>query len=93
LCRRIKKLVIKYHDCSSKINIPTLIIWGDNDNIVPKQSIEYLEKSIKVNKKIIYVKNSTHNLFKEDIENKLSKEIIKFFKYKFRYDFNTKNID
>ncbi len=89
----LKKLVIKYHDCSSKINIPTLIIWGDNDNIVPKESIEYLEKSIKVNKKIIYVKNSTHNLFKEDIENKLSKEIIKFFKYKFRYDFNTKNID
>ena len=82
----LKKLVIKYHDCVEKINVPTLIIWGDEDNIVPKKSIEYLEETIKYNKKIIYVKGSTHNLFKEDVENKLTKEIIKFLKYKFRYD-------
>ena len=89
----LKKLVITYYDAPKDIKIPTLILWGDEDNIVPKQSIEYLEKTITVNKKIIFVKGSSHNLFKEDINNKLSKEIIKFFKYKFDYDFSTKYIE
>lgn len=89
----LRKLVNEYYDCAKDIKIPTLILWGEEDNVVPKESIEYLEETIKKNRKIIYVKGSTHNLLKEDINNKLSNEIIKFFKYKFSYDFNTKYID
>ena len=89
----LKKLVLKYYDCSKDIKIPTLLIWGTEDNIVPKESIDYLNKTMRVKRKIIYVKGSTHNLFKEDKQNKLSNEIIKFFKYKYKYDFKTKTID
>lgn len=89
-----KKLVSEYHDTPSKIKIDTLLMWGSEDNVVPKESIEYVYKNLKIkNKGIIYVKGSTHNLFKEDKNNQLSNEIIKFFKYHFKYDFNIKNIE
>lgn len=89
----LRKLVNEYYDCAKDIKIPTLILWGDEDNVVPKESIDYLEGAIKKERKIIYVKGSTHNLLKEDTNNKLANEIIKFFKYKFGYDFSTKYID
>ena len=89
----LRKLVNTYYECPKYINIPTLIFWGENDNVVPKESVEYVYETIKENRKLIYVKESTHNLFKEDIDNKLTEEILKFFKYKFKYDFSIKNID
>ena len=87
------KKIVNYHDTPSKIKVPTLLIWGTSDNIVPKESIDYVYKNLKTKKGIIYVKDSTHNLFKEDVNNKLSNEIIKFLNYHFIYDFSTKNIE
>ncbi len=86
-----KKLVDKCYETPKYIKTETLVIWGDNDNVVPKSSVDYVFKTLKCKKKIIFVKGSTHNLFKEDINNKLTKEIIDFFKSKSK--FNSKCID
>lgn len=90
----LRKLVNENYDCTKKIKIDTLILWGEEDNVVPKESVDYVYKTLNTNnKKLVFVKGSSHHLFKEDINNKLTKEIIKFFKYKFSYDFKTKYID
>lgn len=86
-----KKLVEEYYHTPKKISCPTLLIWGSDDNVVPKSSIEYVYNSLKCDKKIIYVNGFTHNLFREDLDNKLTKEIKDFFKSKSK--FSIKNID
>lgn len=50
-----------FDDNISKINIPTLIVWGENDNYVPVWMGEKLEKNIK-NSKLVIVPNATHGL-------------------------------
>ena len=89
-----RKLVENYSESIKHDKIDTLIIWGTNDNIVPKEAIEYAYNNIKhKRKKIIYIEGYTHNLFNEDIDNVLTKQIIKFLNHKFTYNYDTLNIE
>ncbi len=51
-----------------KIEKPTLIVWGDNDNIYDVSGAEVLKNNIK-NSELIVIKNGSHLLF---IENPIS---------------------
>ena len=89
-----RKLVENYGESIKHDKIDTLIIWGTNDNIVPKEAIEYAYNNIKhKRKKIIYIEGYTHNLFNEDIDNTLTKEIIKFLNHKVTYNYDILNIE
>ena len=89
-----RKLVDKYAPCSNKISIDTLIFWGTEDKVVPRESINYVYNNIKTeHKKIVYMNGLTHNLINEDIDNYIFKEIKSFFKHGLSYSFNTKSIE
>lgn len=67
LSPKMKKIfinIINTHldDYSKKINIPCLIIWGENDSETPIYMARRLNKNIK-NSKLVVVKNSGHFVF------------------------------
>ena len=68
----------KYKGCYKKVNIPTLILQGDADTIVPPDSSLEIYNKLKLkNKKYISLKNVTHDIFREcDLET--IKEVEKF---------------
>ena len=71
-----------------KINIPTLILYGSDDNIVPIDSIDYVYNNI--NSKsvtLIELEKLNHNLFTNDRYNEIKKAIINFL---IGYNFSTK---
>lgn len=61
-----------------KINIPTLIIWGDKDKMIPVKYAKIINQKIP-NSKLVIFENIGHSPHIECPE-KLSKEIIKFLK-------------
>lgn len=81
--REFMKLVETYYDVPSKINIPTLIIQGLNDNVVPKESSEYVYNNINNKKVLIYVKGINHDIFKSTKVDIINKEISAFLKRKY----------
>lgn len=44
-----------------KINVPTLLVWGEKDTVVPLHDGEYMQAHIK-NAKLLVVKGATHKL-------------------------------
>ncbi len=74
------KLVKEYTTDIKKVNIPTLIIHGDNDNIVPYDSAKYVYDNI--NSKIVTLatfKEVTHDAFKGDRGNDVINLVKDFF--------------
>ncbi len=75
-------LVKKYQGVTKKVHIPTLIIRGTSDEIVPQQSVEYITKTIQSKKlKVVLLDGITHDVFRENKKEQASELIIKFFKH------------
>lgn len=81
------KLVKKYQDCVNNISKPILLVRGTKDDIVPMQSINHVYDNVKSKyKKIILLKDTTHDVFRENKKEEITKYIIKFFKNKYSMD-------
>ena len=75
------KLVRDYYDYPKYVNCPTLIIQGKNDNVVPLTSSKYVYDTIRSkDKKLMYMDNLTHDLFRGDNPEEIYKIIEKFLK-------------
>lgn len=72
------KLVKKYKKSYLEVKIPVLIVQGDMDTLVPlESSLNIYEELLSKKKKIVILKNITHDIFREDSE-KAFVEIEKF---------------
>jgi len=58
----------------SKISVPTIIIWGDKDELVPLADAYFLNQEIK-NSKLEIISEGTHNLAREKPEELIQKII------------------
>lgn len=74
------KLIKQYYNTPSLITIPTLIVQGLDDRIVPKKSAEYIYSNLKGVKQLLYVKNVNHDVFRGKNVNVINKEIEYFLK-------------
>ena len=64
-----------------KINIPTFIIQGTEDNLVPPETIEFICKEIPSEKKqTLLIDGVNHDIFKSNKKEEITQEIIKFLK-------------
>lgn len=78
--KEFSSLVEEHTNDIKKVNCPTLIIWGNKDDIVPKSSINYVYNNISsTNVKLIEFRNLNHNLFNNNRYQDVKKEIITFF--------------
>ena len=74
-------LVKEEEKSPNKIKVPTLIIQGLNDNVVPVESAKYVYNLIQhKNKKILFFDNTDHDLFNSVKRKEISIEIKKFLK-------------
>ena len=74
------KLVDKYKDSYLKIKVPTMILHGTNDTIVPIEISKEIYEDIPATlKKIMYLDNISHDMF-EEVDNKILEEIEWFLK-------------
>lgn len=79
--KEFTSLVELNQDSPSKISIPTLIIQGDNDKIVPITSSQYVyDKLSSKRKKLYIVKGVTHDIFRSDKVDEIISEVLKFLK-------------
>ena len=79
--KEFSNLILKYYDCPKKVYCPTLIIQGKNDNIVPISSSNYVYQNINSDiKKIVFVNELTHDIFKGKRKNEVIKIIESFLK-------------
>ena len=71
-------LVRDYYDFPKDVNCPTLILQGNNDNLVPLSSSKYVYESIKLKKKdIIYIDDLTHDVFKNEKTYRIVEKFLK----------------
>lgn len=81
-------LVDSHMDDVKKITIPTLILYGTDDEIVPIDSINYVYDNIASKSvKLVELENLTHDLFLSDRYEDVKKIIVAFF---ISHNFNTK---
>lgn len=81
--KEFSKLVKEHHDDPQYITCPILIIQGLEDIIVPVDSAKYVYKSVKSKtKKLVYVKNVTHDVFMGTRREEMYKLVIEFFREK-----------
>lgn len=72
------KLVDKYKDSYKDVNVPTLILQGDKDTLVPiKSSMELYENLPVKEKNLVILNDYTHDIFREK-DNKALIEVEKF---------------
>ena len=75
------KLVDEHTKDVKDIVCPTLILWGNNDKIVPIDSAMYVYKNIKSDSVTLYeINNVTHDTFKNDRYDEILKIITTFLK-------------
>lgn len=75
------KLVKKYKEKIKEINIKTLILHGEIDEVVPLKSSYYAYDNVKTNKKYLtIIKNVRHAVFKSNRSDEISNYILKFIK-------------
>lgn len=80
--REFMYLTKKYYEYPKKVTCPTLIIQGKNDNLVPITSSEYVYNSIKCDiKKLVFVKDLTHDVFRSKRDKEIFELVEKFLKY------------
>lgn len=76
------KLVSKYQNTPEEIMIPTLIIQGTADKIVPPKTARYVHGKLATpHKKIIYINNCTHDVLREQKKEGVSHLIEQFLKH------------
>ncbi len=81
--RQFIKLTKEYYDYPKDINCPLLIIQGKNDNLVPISSSKYVYESANTNnKRIVYVSDVTHDVFRSEKDDLVFNTVKKFFKGK-----------
>ena len=74
-------LVNKYQNVTRNVNIPTLIFWGTDDQVVPHQGVEHVYNTIaSKKKKLVLLDKITHDVFREDKKEIATETIIKFLK-------------
>lgn len=72
----------------SKIEIPTLILYGIKDELVPIESVNYVYNNISSNRvTLLELKNITHDMFINNRYEEIKKIIVKFLK---EYNLNIK---
>ena len=75
------KLVEEHTGDVKKITCPTLILHGDNDDIVPIDSVLYVYNNIQSKSvTLIELHTLTHDLFMNDRYEEVKNLIIKFFR-------------
>lgn len=80
------KLVKNYYDTPCFITIPTLIIEGTKDTLVPMSSANYVYKHLQSKQKILLkVDGINHDIFRSNRTEELTRYIIKFLKNKIKY--------
>lgn len=81
VAKEFMTLVKEYYDCPKDIKCPILILQGKSDNLVPITSSEYVYNSVKSkDKKIIYLEDVTHEIFRSDKQEEIFKIVEKFLK-------------
>lgn len=74
-----RKLVQSIRPLFSKIDIPTLIVQGKRDPIVPLKSAEFLYHSINAsNKKVLLINEANHHICYCNEQQQLFQEILNF---------------
>lgn len=74
-------LTDKYKNVPKQITIPTLLIWGKEDKIVPPETgKDLLEKLDTKYKKLVIFSETTHDIFRENKKEEATKYIEKFLK-------------
>ena len=77
------KIVKELQDCIKEVKIPTLILRGTSDFIVPQASVEYVYSSVQNNfKKPITFEKNPPDVFRENKKTHTTKLFIEFFKNK-----------
>lgn len=75
------KLVEEHSNDVNDVLCPTLILWGNNDKIVPKDGAMHVYKNIKADSVTLYeIENVTHDTFKNEKYDEILKIITKFLK-------------
>lgn len=83
-------LVKDYYDTPLYVSVPTLIIWGTKDTVVPFTSAEYVFKSLRSKYKfLLIVRGANHNAFKGPRKEETTRYVIKFLK---DFSFRKKNV-
>ena len=78
--REFMKLVRIYYNIPKNVTVPTLLIQGLEDNLVPKESSLYVYNSVRGYKKIVFVKGVNHDIFHSKKVDLINNEIKKFLK-------------
>lgn len=78
MLREFSKLVEESQFLPSQVKKPTLIIQGNDDEIVPVTSSEYVFDNVKGKKWLIYLDGINHNLFMNPKQEIINSEIEKF---------------
>lgn len=74
-----RKLVQNVRPVLSNIDIPTLIVQGKQDPIVPEKSAHYLYGKIKTQEKqLMLIENANHHICYSEEQNKIFNEILHF---------------
>ena len=74
-------LVREYNNTPKQVFIPTLIIQGLNDNVVPKSSGKYVNDNLMGMKCLVYVDKCTHDVFKGSKTDQINNIISEFLKH------------
>lgn len=81
MLKEFTKLVNKLHNCVSEVNVPILIIQGDNDKIVPLTSSKYVFKNVKSDYKHLVIATSiTHDIFRSEKQEMVNDLVEQFLK-------------
>ena len=80
--REFMMLVKKYYDTPRDVICPTLILQGNNDDIVPISSSKYVYNSLNKNtKKLVYINGVTHDTCRNERQEEIFEVIEEFLKY------------
>jgi len=78
--KEFQKLISLSIDIPKQINIPTLIVQGTSDNLVPYQSSENIYNQLNCPKWLLEVSNVTHDVFDGEKVEEICNEIMLFLK-------------
>ena len=71
----------RWFNLPKQVYVPTLIIHGTRDNLVPSSSVNYVYNNLSSNyKELLEVKGINHDIFRSDRKEVVTNLIIKFFK-------------
>ena len=78
-----RKLVKENQETCKNIHIPTLILRGTEDEIVPEDAVSLIYEQIDNKyKKIVHLENITHDVFREELKDKACLLVKEFLKNK-----------